>query len=154
MGYGLPAAMGAAVANPQVPVIDIAGDGSIQMNIQELATLSLNNIPVKIVILNNSYLGMVRQWQELFHNKRYSSTCLRVVLSVISVLEHRNARSSMFLISWHWLRAIILLLSGQRNRIRYQVFEGRAGSEGACINGIYSCARGECVSNGSGGKTS
>ncbi len=77
MGYGLPAAMGAAVANPQVPVIDIAGDGSIQMNIQELATLSLNNIPVKIVILNNSYLGMVRQWQELFHNKRYSSTCLR-----------------------------------------------------------------------------
>ncbi len=77
MGYGLPAAMGAAVAYPQIPVIDIAGDGSIQMNIQELATLSLNNIPVKIVILNNSYLGMVRQWQELFHNKRYSSTCLR-----------------------------------------------------------------------------
>ncbi|NLE02397.1 MAG: biosynthetic-type acetolactate synthase large subunit [Fibrobacter sp.] len=77
MGYGLPAAIGAAIANPQVPVIDIAGDGSIQMNIQELATLSLNNIPVKIVILNNSYLGMVRQWQELFHNKRYSSTCLR-----------------------------------------------------------------------------
>ncbi len=77
MGYGMPAAMGAAAANPGIPVIDIAGDGSIQMNIQELATLSLNNIPVKIVILNNSYLGMVRQWQELFHNKRYSSTCLR-----------------------------------------------------------------------------
>lgn len=77
MGYGLPAAMGAAVSNPGVPVIDIAGDGSIQMNIQELATLSINNIPVKIVILNNSYLGMVRQWQELFHNRRYSSTCLR-----------------------------------------------------------------------------
>lgn len=77
MGYGLPAAMGAAVANPGVPVFDIAGDGSIQMNIQELATLSINNIPVKIVILNNSYLGMVRQWQELFHKKRYSSTCLR-----------------------------------------------------------------------------
>lgn len=77
MGYGMPAALGAAVANPGMPVIDIAGDGSIQMNIQELATLSLNKIPVKIVILNNSYLGMVRQWQELFHNKRYSSTCLR-----------------------------------------------------------------------------
>jgi acetolactate synthase-1/2/3 large subunit len=77
MGFGMPAAMGAAMSNPGVPVIDIAGDGSIQMNIQELATLSVNNIPVKIVILNNSYLGMVRQWQELFYQKRYSSTCLR-----------------------------------------------------------------------------
>ncbi|HEX3019900.1 MAG TPA: biosynthetic-type acetolactate synthase large subunit [Chitinispirillaceae bacterium] len=77
MGYGMPAAMGAAVADPGIPVIDIAGDGSIQMNIQELATLSINNIPVKVVILNNSYLGMVRQWQELFHNRRYSSTCLK-----------------------------------------------------------------------------
>lgn len=77
MGFGMPAAMGAAMSNPGKPVIDIAGDGSIQMNIQELATLSVNKIPVKIVILNNSYLGMVRQWQELFHNKRYSSTCLR-----------------------------------------------------------------------------
>ncbi|MGD9200481.1 MAG: biosynthetic-type acetolactate synthase large subunit [Chitinispirillia bacterium] len=76
MGYGMPAAMGAALALNR-PVIDIAGDGSIQMNIQELATISLNSIPVKIVILNNSYLGMVRQWQELFFDKRYSSTCLR-----------------------------------------------------------------------------
>lgn len=77
MGFGMPAAMGAALSNPGVPVVDIAGDGSIQMNIQELATLSINRIPVKICILNNSYLGMVRQWQELFHNRRYSSTCLR-----------------------------------------------------------------------------
>lgn len=77
MGYGMPAAMGAAMAQDTCPVIDIAGDGSIQMNIQELATLAINKIPVKIVILNNSYLGMVRQWQELFHDKRYSSTCLR-----------------------------------------------------------------------------
>jgi acetolactate synthase-1/2/3 large subunit len=77
MGFGLPAAMGAAYSNPGVPVVDIAGDGSIQMNIQELATLSINRIPVKILILNNTYLGMVRQWQELFYNKRYSSTCLR-----------------------------------------------------------------------------
>ena len=75
MGYGMPAAMGAALGLKQ-PVIDIAGDGSIQMNIQELATISLNKIPVKVVILNNGYLGMVRQWQELFYNKRYSSTCL------------------------------------------------------------------------------
>ncbi len=77
MGFGLPAAMGAAMTNPGVPVFDVAGDGSIQMNIQELATISINRIPVKIVILNNSYLGMVRQWQQLFYDKRYSATCLR-----------------------------------------------------------------------------
>ena len=77
MGFGLPAAMGAALSNPGRPVFDIAGDGSIQMNIQELATISLNRIPVKIVILNNGWLGMVRQWQDLFHGKRRSSTCLR-----------------------------------------------------------------------------
>jgi acetolactate synthase-1/2/3 large subunit len=77
MGYGMPAAMGAAMSRPGIPVVDIAGDGSIQMNIQELATLSINRIPVKIIILNNEYLGMVRQWQDLFYQKRYSSTCLR-----------------------------------------------------------------------------
>jgi acetolactate synthase-1/2/3 large subunit len=77
MGFGLPAAMGAALASPGKPVFVIAGDGSIQMNIQELATISLNDIPVKIVILNNGWLGMVRQWQDLFHNRRRSSTCLR-----------------------------------------------------------------------------
>jgi acetolactate synthase-1/2/3 large subunit len=76
MGYGMPAAMGAAIAFPEKTVVDIAGDGSIQMNIQELATISINCINVKIVILNNTYLGMVRQWQELFYNKRYSSTSL------------------------------------------------------------------------------
>jgi acetolactate synthase-1/2/3 large subunit len=77
MGFGLPAAMGAAVSNPGRPVVVIAGDGSIQMNIQELATISLNRIPVKIVIINNGWLGMVRQWQDLFYNKRRSSTSLR-----------------------------------------------------------------------------
>lgn len=87
MGFGLPAAMGAAFACNDKPVIVIAGDGSIQMNIQELATLSLNKIPVKIVILNNSYLGMVRQWQELFYNKRYSSTCLRMTSSCVDCQE-------------------------------------------------------------------
>jgi acetolactate synthase-1/2/3 large subunit len=77
MGFGLPAAMGASIGCGRKDVIDIAGDGSIQMNIQDLATISINKIPVKIVILNNEYLGMVRQWQEMFWNKRYSSTCLR-----------------------------------------------------------------------------
>jgi len=77
MGYGLPAAIGAAVACPSRTVVTISGDGSIQMNIQELATCSVNRIPVKIVVLNNSYLGMVRQWQDLFWKKRYAKTCLK-----------------------------------------------------------------------------
>ncbi len=74
MGFGLPAAMGAKFGRPEKVVFDIAGDGSIQMNIQELATAVYNKLPVKIAILNNGYLGMVRQWQELFYNKRYSAT--------------------------------------------------------------------------------
>jgi acetolactate synthase-1/2/3 large subunit len=74
MGYGFPAAMGAHFARPDVPVFDIAGDGSIQMNIQEMSTVAANRIPVKVAILNNMYLGMVRQWQELFFNRRYSFT--------------------------------------------------------------------------------
>jgi len=77
MGYGFPAAIGAQIANPDKQVIDIAGDGSIQMNIQELATAMLYNIPVKIVILNNRSLGMVRQWQVIFYDRRLASTCLQ-----------------------------------------------------------------------------
>ena len=76
MGYGFPAAIGAQMGKPDRIVFDIAGDGSIQMNIQELATAVINKLPVKIAVLNNCYLGMVRQWQELFYNKRYSHTCL------------------------------------------------------------------------------
>ncbi|MFO7727575.1 MAG: thiamine pyrophosphate-dependent enzyme, partial [Desulfonatronovibrio sp.] len=78
MGYGLPAAIGAQVAHPDKLVIDIAGDGSIQMNIQEMATAMSYKLPVKVVILNNGYLGMVRQWQELFYDKNYCSTCLHL----------------------------------------------------------------------------
>ncbi|MCX5718263.1 MAG: biosynthetic-type acetolactate synthase large subunit [Nitrospirae bacterium] len=76
MGYGFPAAIGAQFAHPEKLVIDIAGDGSIQMNIQELATAVVNKLPVKVAILNNRYLGMVRQWQELFFDERYSHTKL------------------------------------------------------------------------------
>jgi acetolactate synthase I/II/III large subunit len=72
MGFGLPAAMGAAVGCPDKQVVCIAGDGSVQMNAQELATCAQNQIPIKVVIVNNGYLGMVRQWQELFWDKRYS----------------------------------------------------------------------------------
>jgi acetolactate synthase-1/2/3 large subunit len=77
MGYGFPAAIGAQIAFPDKMVVDVAGDGSIQMNIQELATAVTYNLPVKVVILNNGYLGMVRQWQELFYSKNYCSTCLQ-----------------------------------------------------------------------------
>jgi len=76
MGYGLPAAIGAQIGRPDALVIDIAGDGSIQMNSQEMATAAINNLPVKVVILNNGFLGMVRQWQELFYQRRYSASVL------------------------------------------------------------------------------
>jgi len=76
MGFGLPAAIGAQVGRPGHLVIDIAGDGSIQMNSQEMATAAIEKLPVKVVLLNNGYLGMVRQWQELFYDRRYSSSTL------------------------------------------------------------------------------
>ena len=76
MDFGLPAAIGAQMACPDQLVVDVAGDGSIQMNIQEMATAVQYNLPVKVIILNNRYLGMVRQWQDLFYDKRYSSTTL------------------------------------------------------------------------------
>jgi acetolactate synthase-1/2/3 large subunit len=76
MGYGFPAAIGAKIGRPDCEVIDIAGDGSFQMNSQELATAVVNDIPVKVAIINNGCLGMVRQWQELFFEKRYSATIL------------------------------------------------------------------------------
>jgi acetolactate synthase-1/2/3 large subunit len=91
MGYGFPAAIGAQIANPNKLVFDIAGDGSFQMNIQELATAVANNIPVKVIILNNGYLGMVRQWQELFYNKRYSSTKLKGSPDFVKVAEAYGA---------------------------------------------------------------
>jgi len=77
MGFGFPAAIGAQVAFPDRFVVDIAGDGSIQMNIQELATAFVEHLPVKVAILNNGYLGMVRQWQDLFWDKTYSGVCLK-----------------------------------------------------------------------------
>lgn len=77
MGYGFPAALGAKLGNPEKDVITICGDGGIQMNIQEMATAIVYELPVTICIFNNGYLGNVRQWQEMFFDKRYSSTCLR-----------------------------------------------------------------------------
>jgi len=91
MGYGFPAAIGAKLGCPEKTVFDIAGDGSIQMNIQELATAVENKISVKIAILNNSCLGMVRQWQELFYKKRYSYTKLPSLPDFVKVAEAYGA---------------------------------------------------------------
>ena len=77
MGYGLPGAIGAKIGNPDTPVISISGDGGMQMNIQEIATAVLEELPIISCIFNNNNLGMVRQWQKLFYGKRYSMTCLR-----------------------------------------------------------------------------
>jgi acetolactate synthase-1/2/3 large subunit len=74
MGFGLPAAIGAKIAKDDKTVVTIIGDGGFQMTLQELGTILQYNIPVKIIILNNNYLGMVRQWQDMFYAKRYAST--------------------------------------------------------------------------------
>ncbi len=92
MGFGLPAAIGAQVAFPEKMVVDIAGDGSIQMNIQEMATAVQYNLPVKVVILNNRCLGMVRQWQELFYDKRYAHTILEHAPDFVKLAEAFGAR--------------------------------------------------------------
>ncbi|MDD5757920.1 MAG: biosynthetic-type acetolactate synthase large subunit [Desulfobulbaceae bacterium] len=91
MGYGFPASIGAQMAAPDKVVIDIAGDGSIQMNIQELATARQYKCPVKIAILNNHYLGMVRQWQELFYDKQYSGTILDVAPDFVLLAQAYGA---------------------------------------------------------------
>jgi acetolactate synthase-1/2/3 large subunit len=87
MGYGFPAAIGAQIGRPDAIVFDIAGDGSIQMNIQELATAVNNKLPIKIAVLNNCFLGMVRQWQELLYEKRYSQTNLCNNPDLVKVAE-------------------------------------------------------------------
>jgi acetolactate synthase-1/2/3 large subunit len=92
MGYGLPAAIGAQIGMPDKVVFDIAGDGSVQMNIQELATAVHNKLPINVAILNNHFLGMVRQWQEIFHERRYSSTCLIDNPDFVKVAEAYGAK--------------------------------------------------------------
>ena len=95
MGYGFPAALGAQAGFPDRLVIDVAGDGSIQMNIQELATAVHYGLPVKVVILNNGYLGMVRQWQELFFERRYSATTLSGNPDFVKVAEAYGAKGML-----------------------------------------------------------
>ena len=87
MGYGLPAAMGVQIAHPDALVIDIAGEASILMNIQEMATLAQYRLPVKVFILNNEYMGMVRQWQELLHGGRYSESYSEALPDFVKLAE-------------------------------------------------------------------
>ncbi len=91
MGYGFPAAIGAKLGKPETIVFDIAGDGSFQMNIQEIATAVNNKVGVKVAILNNGYLGMVRQWQQLFYKKRYSATDLTANPDFVKIAEAYGA---------------------------------------------------------------
>lgn len=90
MGYGFPAAIGAKIAYPNRNVICITGDGGMQMNIQEMATAAAYELPIIICIFNNSYLGNVRQWQEMFFDRRYSSTCLRYRKSCVKNCNNEN----------------------------------------------------------------
>ncbi len=92
MGFGFPASMGAKIAKPDVNVIDIAGDGSFLMNCQELATVVENDIPVVVAVLDNHYLGMVRQWQELFYNRRYSAVDLGNTPDFVKLAEAFGAK--------------------------------------------------------------
>jgi acetolactate synthase I/II/III large subunit len=91
MGFGFPAAIGAQVAKPGQLVVDIAGDGSFQMTLQELATAVQYRLPVKVCIINNQYLGMVRQWQELFWSKHYSQTCIECQPDFVKLAEAYGA---------------------------------------------------------------
>ncbi|MDT8264461.1 thiamine pyrophosphate-dependent enzyme, partial [Roseomonas sp. DSM 102946] len=92
MGYGLPAASGVQVAHPDALVIDIAGEASILMNIQEMGTLAQYRLPVKVFILNNEYMGMVRQWQELLHGGRYSESYSDALPDFVKLAESFHAK--------------------------------------------------------------
>ena len=91
MGYGFPAAIGAQVAHPDALVVDVAGDASILMNIQEMSTAVQYRLPVKIFILNNEYMGMVRQWQELLHGGRYSESYTDSLPDFVKLAESYKA---------------------------------------------------------------
>ena len=91
MGYGLPAAIGVQIAHPEALVVDVAGEASILMNIQEMSTLAQYRLPVKIFILNNQYMGMVRQWQELIHGGRYSESYTAALPDFVKLAESFHA---------------------------------------------------------------
>ncbi|MFT9215600.1 MAG: thiamine pyrophosphate-dependent enzyme, partial [Acetobacter malorum] len=92
MGYGLPAAVGAQIAHPEALVLDIAGEASTLMNIQELGTIAQYRLPVKLFIINNHYMGMVRQWQELLHGSRYSESYSDALPDFVKLAESFHAK--------------------------------------------------------------
>jgi acetolactate synthase-1/2/3 large subunit len=92
MGYGLPAAVGVQVAHPDALVIDIAGEASVLMNIQEMSTIAQYSLPVKAFIINNQYMGMVRQWQELMHGARYSESYTAALPDFVKLAEAFGAK--------------------------------------------------------------
>ena len=92
MGYGLPAAIGAQIAHPDSLVIDVAGEASIIMNIQEMSTIAQHRLPVKVFIINNEYMGMVRQWQELLHGGRYSESYMSALPDFVKLAESFHAK--------------------------------------------------------------
>lgn len=92
MGFGLPAALGVQMARPGATVIDISGDGSFLMNVQELTTAVQENLPIKVAILNNGCLGMVRQWQELFYDRRYAASILKKEPDFVKLAEAFGAK--------------------------------------------------------------
>jgi acetolactate synthase-1/2/3 large subunit len=92
MGYGLPAAVGVQVAHPDALVIDVAGEASILMNIQEMSTICQYRLPVKVFIINNQYMGMVRQWQELLHGARYSESYTAALPDFVKLAEAFGAK--------------------------------------------------------------
>ncbi len=104
MGFGLPAAMGAKVGCPDQTVVCIAGDGSVQMNMQELATCAQEGIAIKVFIMNNGYLGMVRQWQELFWDKRYSQVDMGQWPDFVKLAEAYGATGMRFEDKARWSR--------------------------------------------------
>jgi acetolactate synthase-1/2/3 large subunit len=91
MGYGLPAAVGVQVAHPDALVVDVAGEASIMMNIQEMSTIAQYHLPVKVFIINNQWMGMVRQWQELLHGKRYSESYVEALPDFVKLAESFGA---------------------------------------------------------------
>lgn len=91
MGYGLPAAIGVQLAHPNALVVDVAGDASILMNIQEMSTAIQYGLPVKVLILNNQYMGMVRQWQQLLHGNRYSESYTESLPDFVKLAEAYGA---------------------------------------------------------------
>ena len=93
MGYGFPGAIGAKLGNPDKPVIMISGDGGMQMNIQEFATAVLEELPLILCVFNNEYLGMVRQWQTLFYDHRYSHTVLDDAVDFVKISEGMGAKA-------------------------------------------------------------